>query len=107
MVFVGIVLLSFLSLRGFFILQERVLKCLELIRDLSLIKACAANLGSNKSAPFVPQSPIGVLDAGCLSSKSSDELTVGSCPNSSHNSLNITKRNNKSDGPSSNGTSES
>lgn len=77
-----------------FILQERVLKCLELIRDLSLINV-SANLGSN-SAPFVPQSPVGVLDNGCSSFKS-DELTDGSCPNSSHNSPN-TKRS-KSDGP--------
>lgn len=70
----------------FNILQERVLKCLELIKDLSLIKV-AASLGTKSSAPFMPQSPIGVLDAGCLSSKS-DELTVGSCPNSLHNSPN-------------------
>ncbi|KAG5067860.1 hypothetical protein AAZX31_01G024100 [Glycine max] len=81
----------------------RVLKCVELIRDLSLINV-AASLGSK--VPYVPQSPIGVLDAGCLSYKS-DELTVGSCPNSSHNisNPNPTKRS-KPDGPS-NGTSNS
>lgn len=80
--------------------KGRVLKCVELIRDLSLINVAASKV------PFVPQSPVGVLDAGCLSFKS-DELTVGSCPNSSHNSSNpnTTKRI-KPDGPS-NGTSKS
>ncbi|KAF5464076.1 hypothetical protein F2P56_014187 [Juglans regia] len=63
--------------------KGRVLKCLELIKDLSLIHG-SANV-ANASAPSVPQSPIGVLDAACLSYKS-DELTVGSCANSSHNS---------------------
>ena len=92
---------DFLSYGVFSFLQERVLKCVELIRDLSLISV-SANFGA-KSTPFVPQSPVGVLDGGCLSYKS-DELTVGSCPNSSHNSPN-TKRS-KSDGPS-NGTSKS
>lgn len=84
--------------------KERVLKCVELIRDLSMINV--AVISGNKAVPFMPQSPIGVLDAGCLSYKS-DELTVRSCPNSSHNSQNpdTTKRS-KLDGPS-NGTSNS
>jgi len=55
-------------------LQERILKCLELIRDLPLIQA-STNLGNNL-APLVPQSPIGVLDAACFISIC-DELTVG------------------------------
>ncbi|KAF8377345.1 hypothetical protein HHK36_030722 [Tetracentron sinense] len=63
--------------------KERVLKCLELFQNLSWIS------GSDKvaraSVPSVPQSPIGVLDATCLSYKS-DDLTVGSCANSSNNS---------------------
>ncbi|KAG7994185.1 hypothetical protein I3843_01G044300 [Carya illinoinensis] len=63
--------------------KGRVLKCLELMKDLSLIHG-SANV-ANASASSVPQSPIGVLDAACLSYKS-DELTVGSCANSSHNS---------------------
>ncbi|KAJ7953532.1 Cyclin [Quillaja saponaria] len=70
--------------------KEKVLKCVELIKDLSLISG-SANVAST-SAPFVPQSPVGVLDAACLSYKS-DELTVGSCVNSSHNSPD-TKRSN-------------
>lgn len=63
--------------------KVRVLKCLELIQDLKLISE-ATNVASG-SAPSVPQSPVGVLDAACLSYKS-DERTVGSCPNSSHTS---------------------
>ncbi|KAL2347387.1 hypothetical protein Fmac_001387 [Flemingia macrophylla] len=80
-----------------FVEKGRVLKCVELIRDLSVINV-AASLGIK--VPFVPQSPVGVLDTGCLSYKS-DELTVGSCPNSSQNSPNpnTTKRI-KPDGPS-------
>lgn len=57
-------------------LQEKVLKCVELIEDLSLI--------SGVETEIVPQSPDGVLDAACLSYKS-EELTVGSCANSSPN----------------------
>ncbi|KAK7252423.1 hypothetical protein RIF29_36349 [Crotalaria pallida] len=76
---------------------ERVLKCVELIRDMNV------STSANKSAAFVPQSPVGVLDNnGCLSFKSDEITTVGSCPNTSNNSPN-TKMNNKSDdGPSSN-----
>lgn len=62
-----------------------MLKCLELIKDLSLING-STNM-ANALAPSVPQSPIGVLDAACLSFKS-DELTVGSCANSLHNNKN-------------------
>ncbi|WVZ26577.1 hypothetical protein V8G54_005121 [Vigna mungo] len=54
--------------------KERILKCVELIRDLPLIQA-STNLGNNL-APLVPQSPIGVLDAACLIAIS-DELTFG------------------------------
>ena len=75
------------------ILQGRVLKCLELIQDFALIS------GTNNvaSASSVPQSPIGVLDAACLSYKT-DELTVGSCANSSHRSPDTKRR--KLDTPS-------
>ncbi|PQP92976.1 hypothetical protein Pyn_10291 [Prunus yedoensis var. nudiflora] len=75
--------------------KVRVLKCLELIKDLSLISG-SANRGS-ASASSVPQSPVGVLDAACLSYKS-DEFTVGSCANSSHKSPDIKRR--KPDNPS-------
>ncbi|XP_031285425.1 cyclin-D4-2-like [Pistacia vera] len=56
--------------------KEKVLKCVELIEDLSL--------NGGIETEIVPQSPDGVLDAACLSYKS-DELTVGSCANSSPN----------------------
>lgn len=57
-------------------LQVKVSKCVQLIKDLLLV---------NGLVPCVPQSPIGVLDAICLSFKS-DDITVGSCPNSSPSS---------------------
>ncbi|XP_062006339.1 cyclin-D2-1 [Rosa rugosa] len=75
--------------------KGRVLKCVELIKDLSLISG-SANRGS-ASASSMPQSPVGVLDAACLSYKS-DEFTFGSCANSSHSSPDIKRR--KPDNPS-------
>ncbi|XP_050123876.1 cyclin-D4-1-like [Malus sylvestris] len=69
--------------------KERVLKCIELMKDLSLISD-SANRGS-ASGPSVPPSPNGVLDAACLSCKS-DEFIVGSCANSSHSSPDIKRR---------------
>lgn len=82
-------------------MQGRVLKCVELIRNLSLNNV-AAGVGSK--LPYVPQSPMGVMDAaGCLSYKS-DELTVRSCLNSSHDSPNPNTKISKADGP--NGTSK-
>lgn len=69
--------------------KERVLKCLQMIRDYSLINDSAKD--STASAPSIPQSPIGVLDAACLSYKS-DEVTVGSCANSSHNTPDAKRR---------------
>jgi cyclin D1/2/4 len=70
-------------------MQERVLKCLKMIRDLSLVSDSVKD--STASVPTIPQSPIGVLDAACLSYKS-DEATVGSCTNSSHNSPDAKRR---------------
>lgn len=61
------------------------MKCMELINELSsfgeFIKA-----PSSTTAPSVPQSPIGVLDAACLSYKTDGTAAaaVGSCANSSH-----------------------
>lgn len=52
-----------------------MLKCIELL-----------NKSPIASVPFLPQSPIGVLDASACLSYKSDETTVGSCTNSSHNS---------------------
>ncbi|KAG6705244.1 hypothetical protein I3842_07G170700 [Carya illinoinensis] len=70
--------------------KERVLKCIMMIRDFLLI-----NNGSVKnttvSIPSVPQSPIGVLDAACLTYKS-DEVTVDSCASSSQSSPDAKRR---------------
>lgn len=62
-------------------LQDRVFKCIEMIQDLTLVTE-TSNVASGRTRAQVPQSPVGVLDAACLSYKS-DERTVGSCPNSS------------------------
>ncbi|CAA6659482.1 unnamed protein product [Spirodela intermedia] len=63
--------------------KERVLRCLELLRDAAApgnrpSKDGAAAAAAGSGAPgSVPQSPIGVLDAACLSYKS-DDTTAGS-----------------------------
>ncbi|EXC14631.1 hypothetical protein L484_008550 [Morus notabilis] len=87
--------------------KGRVLKCLELIKDLALISRCTTNggggsgsgtgLGSAPLSSSVPQSPVGVLDAACLSYKS-DELTVGSCANSSISHTSPDNKRRKPDG---------
>ncbi|XP_059631270.1 cyclin-D2-1-like [Cornus florida] len=64
--------------------KERVVKCVELIHESSLLSSGAFK-GPSVAVPSVPHSPIGVLDAACLSYKTED-TTVGSCANSSHNS---------------------
>lgn len=63
--------------------KDRVLKCLELIQDLTLVSGTMAKvrtITTTGSVPSVPQSPNGVLEAACLSYKS-DETTVGSHTN--------------------------
>ena len=69
------------------------MKCVEMIQRLSLIGG-SADVASTVS---VPQSPMGVLEAACLSYKS-DDITVGSCANSSHTSPDTKRR--KLDTPS-------
>lgn len=84
-------------------LQGRVVKCLELIQDSSSMRGmCTASTTTTATDTvtmvnstsvvngLAPHSPIGVLEAACLSYKS-DETTVGSCPSSSHSSP-VTKR---------------
>ncbi|XP_043713750.1 cyclin-D3-1-like [Telopea speciosissima] len=69
--------------------KERVLKCLELIQDVSLIsESCKV---PSASAPSVPQSPIGVLDAAACLSYKTDE-TVRSCANASHTTPDAKRR---------------
>ncbi|KAL5844425.1 hypothetical protein ACOSQ4_010383 [Xanthoceras sorbifolium] len=69
--------------------KERVIKCIKMLHDLSLMGG--SSKGASGSAPSVPQSPIGVLDAACLSYKS-DDTTVESCANSSHNTPDTKRR---------------
>ncbi|KAL3504846.1 hypothetical protein ACH5RR_034687 [Cinchona calisaya] len=61
--------------------KDKVIKCVELIKGLSSLRDFPS-----ASAPSVPQSPIGVLDAACFSCKTDDAAAVGSCANSSHSS---------------------
>lgn len=75
-----------------------MLKCIELIKDLSLISGSTTANVASTSASSVPQSPNGVLDAACLSYKS-DDITVGSCASSSQTSSDI-KRRKQDDKPS-------
>ncbi|PON70504.1 Cyclin [Trema orientale] len=66
--------------------NERVMRCIQLIQDSSLIN------GSIGLVQSVPQSPIGVLDAAACLSYKSDDTTVGSCANSSHTTNSDNKR---------------
>ncbi|KAJ8541988.1 hypothetical protein K7X08_016854 [Anisodus acutangulus] len=56
--------------------KGRVMKCLELIQDLTLVSGTMTTATTVTTAS-IPQSPNGVLEAACLSS---DESTVASCP---------------------------
>lgn len=58
------------------------MKCVELINESSLLRWSFE--GTSGSSQSLPRSPIGVLEAACLSYRS-DGTTVGSCANSSHN----------------------
>lgn len=71
--------------------QERVLKCLNLINDMFL--TCGGGMvKDSRVSTSEPRSPSGVLDVTCLSYKSND-TAVGSCANSSHHtSSEATKR---------------
>ncbi|XP_059307419.1 cyclin-D4-1-like [Lycium ferocissimum] len=66
--------------------KDRVMKCLELIQDLTLVSGTSAATAASE-----PHSPNGVLEAACLSYKSG-EGTIGSCPNSSNTSSPDAKR---------------
>ncbi|WJX41273.1 hypothetical protein P8452_28650 [Trifolium repens] len=54
------------------ILQERLLKCIEKVQEMSLSSVVTGKFSSASSVPSVPQSPIGVLDTICFSQKSDD-----------------------------------
>ncbi|KAK1371322.1 Cyclin-D4-2 like [Heracleum sosnowskyi] len=74
--------------------KDRVVKCVELIKKSSSLSSSSeiSSYGSNELIrSSLSQSPIGVVDAACISYKS-DETTVGSCVNSSHYSENAKRR---------------
>ncbi|KAK8717361.1 hypothetical protein V6N13_044632 [Hibiscus sabdariffa] len=76
-----------------FVEKGRVLKCVELMKNLSFINAAAAATEQPSSgSSTVPQSPIGVLDAAACLSYKSDETTVGSYANSSHSNPDSKRR---------------
>ncbi|KAL5714318.1 hypothetical protein ACHQM5_016298 [Ranunculus cassubicifolius] len=75
-----------------FVQKERVLKCMELIHGVSLTNGSSKGTQNSGPVSSVPQSPIGVLDAAACLSYKSDELTVGSCANSSHSSPEAKRR---------------
>ncbi|XP_010417008.1 PREDICTED: cyclin-D2-1-like isoform X2 [Camelina sativa] len=72
-----------------YVKQERVKKCLNLMRSLTGENVSGNSLLQGEQprleARVVPHSPIGVLEATCLSYKS-EERTVESCTNSSQSS---------------------
>ncbi|XP_027332943.1 cyclin-D4-1-like [Abrus precatorius] len=73
--------------------KERVLKCINMIKELSPNRGSAKDTIASVSisVPCVPQSPIGVLEAVCFSYKS-DDTNAASCANSSHNNSPDAKR---------------
>lgn len=87
-------------------MQKKVVKCLELIQDLTVISegsttnaaaaaATTTNEGSGMVVASLPHSPNGVLEAvACLSYKSDERTkpTVGSCPTHTTSSSPETKR---------------
>ncbi|KAF3573820.1 hypothetical protein F2Q69_00062847 [Brassica cretica] len=78
--------------------QESVKVCLNLMRNLTGEDVTGATLSSQQPrlvARVVPVSPIGVLEATCLSCRS-DERTVESCTNSSQSSPDTNNNNNNS-----------
>ncbi|XP_059287163.1 cyclin-D3-1-like [Lycium ferocissimum] len=68
--------------------EDRVKKCVELIQESSLLSDVVK--GPVASTPLIPKSPIGVLDAACLS-YNSDDLLIGLCANSTHDTQ-VSKR---------------
>lgn len=85
--------MKFLIALLFLFVQDRVAKCVELIKRSSSpsLSAISSNGSNGLIQSSLPQSPIGVIDAACISYKS-DETTVGTCVNSSHYSENTKRR---------------
>lgn len=72
-----------------FLSQERLLKCIKMMKELSSNSGSAKD--SSGSVTCLPQSPIGVLDALCFSHKS-DDTNAASCANSSHSTPDAKRR---------------
>ncbi|KAL4364032.1 hypothetical protein GQ457_04G034800 [Hibiscus cannabinus] len=70
-----------------FVQKERVLKCVEVMKDSTSINGTATRL-----APFVPQSPIGVLDGSTCLSYKSDEIKHGLLANNCQPGPDIKRR---------------
>ncbi|KAK8566196.1 hypothetical protein V6N12_059729 [Hibiscus sabdariffa] len=70
-----------------FVQKERVLKCVEVMKDSTSINGTATCLASS-----VPQSPIGVLDGSTCLSYKSDEIKHGLFANSYHPEPDIKRR---------------
>ncbi|WOL19973.1 cyclin-D4-1-like [Canna indica] len=66
------------------VVKEGVLRCYEVIQDLVVVRNMPLKVVTS-SVSSLPQSPIGVLDAACLSYKS-DDLTAGSHATCHHDS---------------------
>ena len=64
-----------------YIEKERLLKCYEKVKEISLNNVVSVK-DSSSSVPNVPQSPIGVLNTMCFSYKSDDTSGGGSCSSS-------------------------
>lgn len=71
--------------------KERVLKCVEMINELSSGGGGSAS-DAIAASVSVPQSPIGVLGAECFSYKTDDTTNAGSYANSTHNNSPDAKR---------------
>ncbi|TMW82133.1 hypothetical protein EJD97_006716 [Solanum chilense] len=79
--------IDFLEFRSSEIAADRVMKCFELIQDLTLVSGTSATAAAAAAAATsVPQTPNGVLEAACLSYKSG-EGTVLSCQNAKRRKL--------------------
>lgn len=66
-------------------IQERVLRCHQVIQEMTLMKNRTYSDNNSPSVSTVTKSPIGVLDAG-VASYESDDTTAGSHADCHHSS---------------------
>ncbi|XVF39611.1 hypothetical protein PTKIN_Ptkin01aG0047600 [Pterospermum kingtungense] len=72
--------------------KERVMKCVAMVHDLSLVGGGGSVKRGNAAVPSVPRSPIGVLDAACLSYKTDETTTTTSSTTTAHCSPSTKRR---------------